>query len=189
MGAAVPDQQPTQREIKSRKNALLGLFDRMLPVLDGIADSFRFATLLGLVLVVWVFVWMFQFSGFGVVAALLTTVLISLPILVLLRFWLGLDSLKNLPQTVEELAEDARDEVKNRVEGIRSAEQKMGLLGSAGKLWELRSLVAEAQGLLGTYVNIGTLLNPVSLVLGFLSLLYIPGLALVGGVLLVMTLI
>ena len=185
----MPDQHPTPGEIKSRKNALLGLFDRMLPVLDGIADSFRFATLLGLVLVVWVFVWMFRFSGFGLVAALLTTALISLPILVLLRFWLGLDSLKSLPQTVEELAEDARDEVRTHVAGIRGAEQKLGLLGSAGKLWELRSLIWEAQGLLGTYVNIGTLLNPVSLVLGFLSLLFIPGLALVAGVLVVLTLI
>ena len=65
----------------------------------------------------------------------------------------------------------------------------MGLFSSAGRIWELRSLADEAGALLGSYVNIGSLVNPVSLVLGFLSLLFIPGLALTGLVLAVLVLL
>ena len=172
--------EPTETEIRERKGALLGLFDRMLPIVDGIADSFRFATLFGLALVIWVFAWMVYFGGFELTTALLIVAVILVPILVLLRFWLGLEDLKKLPQTVEGLVSDARDEVRERVAGIRASEQKLGLMSSAGKLWELRSLADEAGQLLGSYVNIGSLVNPISLVLGFLSLLFIPGLALVG---------
>jgi ABC-type multidrug transport system fused ATPase/permease subunit len=179
---------PTETEIVERKGALLGLFDRMLPIVDGIADSFRFATLLGLALVIWVCVWMLYFGGFELTTALLVAVIIILPILVLLRFWLGLEDLKKLPQTVESLVSDARGEVRERVAGIRASEQKLGLISSAGKLWQLRSLADEARQLLGSYVNIGSLVNPVSLVLGFLSLLFIPGLALAGLALAVLAL-
>lgn len=174
------ESKPTEIEVRNRKGALLSLFDRMLPIVDGIADSFRFATLLGLALVIWIFSWMCNFGGFKLTTALLTVAVIILPILVLLRFWLGLEDLKKLPQTVEDLVDDARDEVKERVAGIRSSEKKLGLIGSAGKIWELRSLADEAGQLLGSYVNIGSLVNPISLLLGFLSLLFIPGLALAG---------
>ena len=185
----MPEPKPTATEIRERKGALLKLFDRMLPIVDGIAASFRFATLLGLVLVIWVFIWMVYFGGFELSIALLAVAVILLPILVLLRFWLGLEDLKKLPQTVADLVSDARDEVTERVAGIRSTEKKLGLIGSAGKIWELRSLVGEAGELLGSYVNIGSMVNPVALILGFLSLLFIPGLALAGLGLAVLTLL
>lgn len=176
----MPESKPTEAEIRERKGALLKLFDRMLPIVDGIADSFRFATLLGLVLVIWIFAWMFYFGGFDLATALLAVAVLILPILVLLRFWLGLEDLKKLPQTVAALVSDASNEVKERVASIRSSEKRLGLIGSARKIWELRSLVGEAGQLLGSYVNIGSMVNPISLILGFLSLLFIPGLALVG---------
>jgi hypothetical protein len=176
----MPEPEPTETELRERKGALLQLFDRMLPIVDGIADSFRFATLLGIALVAWVFSWMFYFADFKLVTSLVTLAVIVLPVLVLLRFWLGLEGLKKLPQTVEELVADTRGEIEERIAGIRNSGKKPGLVSSAGQLWELRSLAGEARRLLGSYVNIGTLLNPVSLVLGFLSLLFIPVLALAG---------
>jgi hypothetical protein len=185
----MPEARPTETEIRERKGALLKLFDRMLPIVDGIADSFRFATLVGLALVIWIVVWVYYFGGFGLTTALITLAVIILPILVLLRFWLGLEDLKKLPQTVENVVSDARDEIEERVAGIRSSEKKLGLFSSAGKIWELRSLVDEAGALLGSYVNIGSLVNPISLLLGFLSLLCIPGLALVASVLAVLALL
>ena len=185
----IPESKPTETEVRERKGALLNLFERMLPVVDGIADSFRLATLVGLVLVIWIFVWMIYFGGFRLTTALITLAVIILPILVLLRFWLGLEDVKKLPETVENLVSDARGEVEERVAGIRSSGKKLGLFSSAGRLWELRSLVNEAGALLGSYVNIGSLVNPVSLVLGFLSLLFIPGLAVTGLVLLVLVLL
>jgi hypothetical protein len=183
------DPQPTTEELRERKGALLNLFERLLPVVDGIADSFRFATLLGLVLLVWVVIWMFHFGGFEVGTVLIAGAVMVLPVLVLSYFWWGLEGLKKLPETVAELVSDTRDEVREQVLSIRSAEKKVGLLGSAGRLWELRSIAGEARELLGSYVQISTLVNPVSLILGFLSLMFIGVLALTGVALAIAALI
>jgi hypothetical protein len=180
-GSAIAARQPTSSELAENKGALLGLFDRMLPVVDGIADGFRFATLLGLALVAWVFVWMFHLNGYQLTTALLAAAVLSLPIPMLLRFWWGLEGLKKLPTVVANAVGDVRNEVRERVQAIRApGKRKLGLLSSARRLWELRDLVGEARRLLGSYVRVGTLFNPLSLLLGFLSLLCVPGLLALG---------
>ncbi|MGB0849063.1 MAG: hypothetical protein ACPGSM_20185 [Thiolinea sp.] len=50
-------------------------------------------------------------------------------------------------------------------------------------LWQVGSFAGEARELLGAYVSIGTLLNPFSLILGVLSLLFVLLLIFVGIVL------
>ena len=57
--------EPTQEEIQVRKGALLRLFDRLLPIVDAIADSVRLAGVLGLLMLVWIFVWMTRVSDFS----------------------------------------------------------------------------------------------------------------------------
>jgi len=47
-------------------------------------------------------------------------------------------------------------------------------------------LASEARELVGSYISIGTLVNPLSLILGFLSLLFVFLLIVVGVVLLIL---
>ena len=183
------DTTPTAEDLRERKGAVMSLFERLLPIVDGIADSFRFATLLGLGLVVWVFVWMLKFGDFSTGTSLFSCALISLPVLVLSRFWWGLEGLKKLPEVVASMISGSGADVREQVQGIRAAEKKSGLIGSASRLWELRSMAGEARELLGSYVRVGSLVNPVSLTLGFISLLFVCGLGLAGIVLAVIALV
>lgn len=162
----------TKEEIQGRKGALLRLFDRLLPIVDTIADSVRLAALVGLVMVAWIFFWMNRFGNFSVSTALLVCGLTSLPVLVLLWYWWGLEGLKKLPENVAQMAGNASAELRSHIQGIRAGEKrKLVSHVSLGKLWELRSLADEARELLGSYVRLGSLANPLLLVLLFLSLL------------------
>ena len=162
----------TKEEIQGRKGALLRLFDRLLPIVDAIADSVRLAAVVGLVMVAWIFFWMNRFGGFSGTTALLVCGAICLPVLVLLWYWWGLVGLKKLPEDVAEMAGNAGTELRSHIQGIRAGEtRKLVSHVSLGKLWELRSLADEARELLGSYVRVGSLANPPMLVLLFLSLL------------------
>lgn len=171
------------------QHKLLDVFDRMLPVVDGMADSIRNTTLLGVLLVTWVFVWLFFLRDFSLTTALLVTGVAVLPLLILARFWWALEELKGLPDIVEEMVDDAKDEFHETVQGIRAGDkQKMGLIGSMKNLWSVGSLAREAKELAGSYISIGTLLNPFMLILGVLSLLFVLLLIVVGVVLAIMAL-
>jgi hypothetical protein len=185
------DELPTPAQVQEREGALLDMFDRLLPIVDGISVSFMIASLVGLVSVGWIFSWMYFLHGFGLVLALLIAGLALLPVLMLLRFWWGVEDLKRLPATVENLVDDTRGRISSKVKDIRSGEKRstLGAFKAAGNIWQLGSLAGEARGLLGSYVNIGTLVNPLSILLGFLSLLYVPALALVAFILAILTII
>ncbi|MGB0849064.1 MAG: hypothetical protein ACPGSM_20190 [Thiolinea sp.] len=111
---------PSQDEIKAKKNELLEMFERMLPVVDGMADSIRFAALLGVGLIVWLFVWLFFLKAFSLTTALIVAGITFLPILLLLRFWWALEELKSLPEIIAEMVDDAKEEVTETVNNIRS---------------------------------------------------------------------
>ncbi len=82
---------------------------------------------------------------------------------------------------------DAKGEIGETVQGIRAGQvQKLGFLSSAKSLWSIGSLASEARELLGSYISIGTLVNPFSLVLGVVSLLFVLLLVVIGLVLLVL---
>jgi len=173
--------EPTQEEIEVRKGALLRLFDRLLPIVDAIADSVRLAGVLGLLMVVWIFVWMTRVSDFSTQTSMLVSLAICLPVVVLLWYWWGLEGLKKLPETVAQIAGNASSEVRSHIQGIRAGEtRKLVSHVSLGKLWELRSLADEARELLGSYARVGFLANPLLLVLLFLSLLSLVPLGLVS---------
>ncbi len=173
--------EPTPEDIQVRKGALMRLFDRMLPVVDAVADSVRLAAVLGLVMVVWIFVWITVLNTFPLGIGLAVTAAAFLPVLVLLWYWWGLESLKKLPETVARMAGSAGAEVRSHIQGIRDGEQRRLLSPvSLGKLWELRSLADEARELLGSYARVGSLANPILLVLLFLSLLLLAPLGFVS---------
>jgi hypothetical protein len=157
------------------------LFDRMLPVVDAIADTVRLAALLGLVMVIWIFVWMTHLNDLSLATGLVVAAVAFLPVLVLLWYWWGLEGVKKLPDDVAQIAGSAGAEVRSHIQGIRAGEERRLLnYVSLGKLWELRSLADEARDLLGSYARVGSLANPVLLVLLFLSLLLLVPLGLVS---------
>jgi hypothetical protein len=181
--------KPTQDQLQERKHALLRLFDRMLPVIDGVSDTVRFIALLGLALVIWVFVWMVHFHGFSLLGAGLVCAVIVLPIGLLMYLWWSLEELKQLPETVANALQGAKHEVREKVLGIRAGgKQKMSIVGSAKSVFKIGSMVGEARELLGSYVRVGSLVNPLLLLLGVLSILYIIPLSFVGFVLAVLAL-
>lgn len=166
--------QPTPPELQSRKHALLRLFDRMLPIVDGVLFGVRFTALLGFALLAWIFTWMYYLNDFSLVLSLLVCGAASLPLLVLTYFWWSLDELRQLPDTIAEMMEGANTELRERVTSIRSGQRKkMSLMTTAKSILNIGSLVGEARTLVGSYLRAGSLMSPLLLLLGFLSVLYI----------------
>lgn len=171
-------------EQKDQKSELLAVFDKALPIVDGIADSIRNAMLLGLIVAVWIFCWVFFFNEWSLTVAIVLSVIVAIPALILSRFWWSLEELKNLPEIIDDMVDDAQGEIKEGVQQLRSGNaDKVGLMGSVGKLWSLKLILGDARELLGSYISIGTLANPLSLMLGAMSLLAIIVLSFIGLVL------
>lgn len=167
-----------------KKQHLLDTFNRLIPLVDGISDSIRFATLLGAVLALWVFIWMLILKGFELKTALITAAITLLPALILSRFWWALEEVKNLPDIISEMMDDAKDEVQETVRHLRNdGVKKIGMFGSIKGLFSIRSILSEADDMLGSYISISALINPLWLILGVLALLSVIGLALVSIVL------
>ncbi|MGB5600432.1 MAG: hypothetical protein WBM66_17050 [Thiothrix litoralis] len=174
-------------EVDTKQARLLVIFDRLLPLVDSVSDKVRFAALLGLGLDVWIFVWLFFLKGFSLSSALMVAGVVLLPLLILLRFWWALEEIKDLPNIAERMMTDAQGEIQETVQGIRAGQvQKLGFLRSAKSLWSIGSMASEARELVGSYISIGTLVNPLSLVLGVVSLLFVLLLVFVGLVLLIL---
>lgn len=166
------------------KARLLALFTRLLPLLDSVTAKLRFAVLLGGGLVVWIFVWLYALKGFTLSTALIVAGIALLPILLLAYFWWSLEELKDLPNIAGRMFNDAKAEIGATVQGIQAGKApKLSLLGSAKSLWSIGSLVAEARELLGSYLSIGALMNPLSLLLVALSLVFVSLLGIVGFIL------
>lgn len=171
------------------KTRLLELFSRLLPLVDSVSDKLRFAALLGVGLDVWIFAWLYWLKGFSLNTALIVAGVALLPILILLRFWWALEEIKDLPTIAGRMMDDAKGEIRETVQGIKAGNTpKLGFISSAKSLWSIGSMAAEARELLGSYLSIGTLVNPLSLILGVLSLLFVLLLLLVGVVLLLLAL-
>lgn len=167
-----------------KKQRLLNTFNRLIPLVDGISDSIRFATLLGAALAIWIFIWMLLLKGFALKTALITATIMLLPALILSRFWWALEEVKNLPDIISEMMDDAKDEVQETVQNLRNdGVKKIGIFGSIKGLFSIRSILSEADDMLGSYISISALINPLWLILGVLALLTVIGLALVSIVL------
>jgi len=181
-------QTPTATEISTQQR-LLEIFNRLLPLVDSVSNKVRFAALLGVGLDAWIFVWLYFLKHFSLTSALVVAGVLLLPILILLRFWWVLEDIKDLPNIAGEMMNDAKGEIKETVQGIREGKtHKLGFLRSAKSLWSIGSMATEARELVGSYISIGTLVNPLSLILGALSLLFVLLLMLVSMVLLLLAL-
>ena len=177
--SASPDLTPRLAEI----------FTKLLPLVDSVADKLRFALILGGALIAWIFIWLYFLKHFALGTALIIVGLAILPLLVLARFWWALEEIKDLPQVADQMVGDAKGHFTETLKGIQAGDvTKVSMLGSVKKLWNIGALATDARGLLGSYLSIGTLANPLSLIMGVLSLLFVILLVLVSIVLLVLAL-
>lgn len=173
--------------VVDKKQRLLDIFQRLLPMVDSVADKLRFALVLGLALDGWIFVWLYFLKQFSLTSSLIVAGVVLLPLLIILRFWWALEELKDLPNIAGRMMGDAKNEIRETAQGIRAGSvQKLSFLGSAKSLLSIGSMASEARELMGSYISLGTLVNPLSLILGVLSLLFVLLLILVGIVLVVL---
>jgi hypothetical protein len=185
-----PIEQPQSAPPVDEKNRLVDILGRLLPLVDGVSDKVRFIALLGVGLDIWIFIALYLLMDVSLLGTLIVTGLALLPILLLLRFWWALEELKALPDTAERMMSGVKGEIREEVRRSRGPDRpNPGVLGSAKSLWSIGAMAAEVRDLAGSYIGIGTLANPLSLILGVLSMLFVFVLGVVAMVLLLVVLL
>jgi hypothetical protein len=165
----------------TQQQRLLGLFGRLLPVVDGLADRLRAVLVLGLLVSLWLVAWCFGLKHFSIAASAAVGVAALLPTLVLARFWWALEELKKLPEIAAEAAGDAKAELQASMQSVRVGKApKLGLFSIGKSFWSLGAMASEVRELAGTYLSIATLVNPFMLALGIFSFVSVFVLVLAG---------
>ncbi len=177
-------------ESTSNVQQLISLFQKVLPLVYGIASKLRWALMIGVSMLAWIAVWLVGIKGFSLGFAAVIVVIGAIPLLIILRFWWSLEELKDLPNIVNTMVGDAKASLVDTVNEVKTGNvKKIGFLGSAKGLWSIGSMLGEAKGLLGSYVGLAALMNPFSLFLGVLSILAIGILTMIGVVLAIIAII
>jgi uncharacterized membrane protein YcjF (UPF0283 family) len=165
-------------------------FQRLLPLVDDLADGLGMLLLISLAVIIWIFVYLFHMQQFSLFMSLGVSGLAVLPILILSRFWFALESLKDIPKIAEEMIDDVTEEAAQSWHAVKSGKKgALNFLGQAKKLFEIRSILNSADDIIGQYFSIGPLVNPFYLFFGVLSLLGLFVLFLTGGVLVLLSVI
>lgn len=167
-----------------KKQRLLGVFERLLPLIDALADKLRLVICLGVLVSVWLAVWMFFLKQFSLGTSLAIAATSLLPTLILSKFWWSLDELKDLPKIADRMADDAKAEFKASLQTIRLENvPKLSFIGAGKKLWSIGGMVGEVREIVGSYLSLSTLLNPFMLILGTIAFVSVFLLFFVGIVL------
>nr|WP_087146996.1 ABC transporter ATP-binding protein [Crenothrix polyspora] len=167
-----------------KKQHLLALFTRLLPLVDSVADKLRFVLIVGVLTLIWIGIWLGVIKHFSLLVSLSIVGLAAVPVLILLRFWWSLEELKDLPTIAGQMMGDAKDEIRESVQGIRADKvSKLSFLSATKGLWSVGFMLRETRELVGSYISISTLINPFMLVLGVISLGFVFVLGLVSIVL------
>lgn len=154
-----------------KKQRLLALFTKLLPLVDALADKLRFVLIVGVLALIWIGIWLGFIKHFSLLITLSVVGLISLPLLILLRFWWSLEELKDLPTIAGQMMGDAKNELRESVQNIRTGKSsKLSFLSATKGLWSVGSMLREGKELIGSYISISTLVNPFMLILGAISL-------------------
>lgn len=158
----------------SRQARIFDLVERLTPLAGGLANRLLSLLLLGAVLLAWIFVWLVFLNDVSPRWALAGVGLGALPLAVVLRYWWALAGLKELPETAARMLADAGGQVQGGLRDLGAGKlPKLGSLASVKGLWSMGALAGEARELLGSSVQLGSLFNPLALVMGVLSLLFV----------------
>ena len=165
-------------------NKLQTAFQRLLPLVDDLADALGILLLISLGLTVWIFIYVFHLHHFSLTVSLSIVGLMFIPILILSRFWFALENLKDIPKIAEQIIDDVTEDTAQSWHAIKSGKKgALNFFGQAKKLFEIRSILNSADDIIEQYFSIGPLVNPFYLFLGILSLFGLFVLFLTGGVL------
>jgi hypothetical protein len=177
------EKQTTMFE-PEKKQRLLLLFERLLPLVDKLADKLRLLWVLGLLVTIWLVVWCYYLKHYSLSLAVIAGVTALFPTLILARFWWAMEELKSLPEIAGQMVGDAKSGLQQSVQNIRTGDVGKLSFFSAGKsLWSVGAMASEALGLMGSYISVTTLVNPIMLILGVTSFVGVILLFFVGVIL------
>jgi hypothetical protein len=163
-------EKPATSLEPEKKRQLLSTFERLLPLVDSLADKLRLLWILGLLITGWLVVWCYYLKHFSLGITIIGGISAILPTLILARFWWALEELKNLPEIAGDMVGDAKNELQESVQDIRTGKMpKLSFLSAGKSIWSVGALANEARDLMGSYLSVATLFNPFMLVLGALS--------------------
>lgn len=165
---------------------LEALLEKLMPLVGSASKKLRFLILTGLIVILWLFVFMFVLQKMSLGWAGGISALLSLPILLLIRFYFALNDLNELPERISEIKEDLTESLQALTQQKKVT--AVNAVSGAKDLWEIRSLLSSGREMLGDYVSIAVLVNPLSLFLGVLAVLFLFGLSLLGIILAIFTL-
>ena len=159
-------------------------FQRLLPLVDDLADGLGVLLLISLAVTIWIFVYLFRLQHFSFPMSLGISGLALIPILILSRFWFALENLKDIPKIAEEMIDDVTEDAAQSWHAVKSGKKgALNFFGQAKKLFEIRAILNSADDIIGQYFSIGPLVNPFYLFFGILSLFGLFTLFITGGVL------
>lgn len=163
-------EQPTTTLAPEKKQRLLSIFESLLPLVDTLADKLRLLWILGLLVTVWLVVWCYFLKHYSLGITVTAGAIALLPTLILVRFWWALEELKSLPDIAGDMVGDAKSELKESVQNIRAGKiPKLGFFSAGKSLWSVGAMATEARELVGSYISVATLANPLMLILGIIS--------------------
>ena len=172
----------------SSNSKLVDAFQKILPLVDDLADGLGVLLLISIAICLWIFIYCFQLQHFSLIVCLTISGLTMLPILILSRIWFALESLKDIPKVAEELIDDVSDDAAQSWHALKSGKKgALNFWGQAKKMFEIRSILNSADDIIGQYFSIGPLVNPFYLFLSALSFVGLFLVVMLGGVLGVLT--
>ncbi len=154
--------------MESNTEKLLDLLDKLIPLVDGLADKLRILLWLLTGILLWFGIYLFQILSWGITATVIVAIIVGIPLLILLRIYWSLRSVQDIPNTLDDVTEDMQLAWKDAKSRKRGA---MNVFTQAKNLYQVRGLLGNAGDIMGQYVSVGALINPFSLLLGVLSLL------------------
>ena len=165
-------------------------FQKILPLVDDLADGLGILLLFSTAISIWVFIYCFQVHHFSLILSLALSGLTLLPILILSRIWVALESLKDIPAVANELIEDVSEDAAQSWHAVTSGKKNaLNFFGQARKLFEIRTLLNSADDIIKQYFSIGPLVNPFYLFLSAISFVGLFFLFVLGVILGVLTMI
>ncbi|NOQ65157.1 MAG: hypothetical protein GQ582_11660 [Methyloprofundus sp.] len=174
----------------SDPNKLQQAFQKILPLVDNLADALRTVLLIALAVSIWVFIYCFKLQQFSLVTSLIVSGLTLIPSLILSRIWYALESLKDIPSVAEDMLDDVTDTAAQSWHAVKSGKKgAFNIWGQAKKLFEIRSLLNSADDVIGQYFSIGPLINPFYLFLSVLAFIGLFIVILAGIILAVISLV
>lgn len=164
---------------------LRGQAGRIFPIVEDLSAGLSKLLLLVVLSAAGILSWLYFVKSLSFGWILAIGFVLLLPPFVLFRFWLALAALKSLPETVSEGVGEFAGQSVAALRDKPKHKSSFNVLGQARRLWELKSLLGDAGELVRDGFNIGILINPLSLLLGVVALLFAGLVIIVAAVLLI----